>query len=837
MTEQEVQEVREAILSGWITTGPRTKKLEQQISEYVHTDKTVCLNSATASMEMVLHLLGVGPGDEVIVPAYTYTATASVTQHVGATLVMVDSQKDNVEMDYDQLEKAITERTKVIVPVDLGGIVADYDRVYEIVERKKALFHPSNALQAKIGRIIVSADCAHSFGAWRKGKMAGSIADFSSFSFHAVKNFTTAEGGAVTWNLPFGKLRVEKAELRDYMPNVPFIDGETWNGLLYRLSQLFSLHGQNKDALAKTKLGAWEYDIIGPWYKCNMTDIMAAIGLVQMKRYPAMLKRRQEMVRRYNEAMAKLPVAVLNHQDDNHCSSHHLYLVRLLGKSRQETNRVIEQMAERGIATNVHYKPLPMMTAYKALGFDIKDYPNAYHLFENEITLPLNTKMTDEQLQYVIDNFTEIVMKKKVHLCLARMSDTGEEMKYINQAFDGRWVAPLGPNVDGFEEDLRAFITEIENEELRIKKGLADKQVVALSSGTAAVHLGLVALGVGPGDEVLAQSFTFCASMNPICYLGATPIIIDSEPDTWNMDPVLLEEAIQDRIAKTGKKPKAIVTVYLYGMPAKIDEIMAIARKYDIPVLEDAAEAFGSEYKGQLVGTFGDYGVLSFNGNKMITTSGGGALICPDKESKERVKWYAMQAREAYPYYQHASVGYNYRMSNICAGIGRGQMTVAKDHIAHHRHIAEMYEEAFRDVEGITYHHEMRGLMASNYWLSVIVLDENLRVKGEELAYSKPVERAVGGAPGVVHKGGPLHTDCEPNTNVEALRLALQAEDIESRPLWKPMHKQPVYKDAPAYINGVSESIFKRGLCLPSGPMVTDDDIRRIIDTIKANII
>ena len=409
MTEQEAREVREAILSGWITTGPRTKKLEQQISEFVHTEKTVCLNSATAAMEMVLHLLDVGPGDEIIVPAYTYTATASVTQHVGAKLVMVDSQMDSVEMDYDKLADSITEKTKVIVPVDIAGVVADYGRVYEIVEQKKGLFKPANALQAKIGRIIVSADCAHSLGGSRKGKMAGSIADFSSFSFHAVKNFTTAEGGAMTWNLPFGKLRVESSELRDYMPNVPYIEGETWNDLLYRLSQLFSLHGQNKDALAKTKLGAWEYDIIGPWYKCNMTDIMAAMGLVQMERYPEMLKRRQEIVARYNEALKDLPVAVLNHKDADHCSSHHLYLVRLLGKSREETNYVIEQMAERDIATNVHYKPLPMMTAYKALGFDISKYPNAYHLFENEITLPLNTKMTDEMVDYVISNFVDIV--------------------------------------------------------------------------------------------------------------------------------------------------------------------------------------------------------------------------------------------------------------------------------------------------------------------------------------------------------------------------------------------------------------------------------------------
>lgn len=407
MTEKEAVEVREAILSGWITTGPRTKKLEAQISEYVHTDKTVCLNSATAAMEMVLHLLGVGPGDEVIVPAYTYTATASVVQHVGAKIVFVDSQKDSVEMDYDQLEQAITEKTKVISPVDLGGVVADYDRVFEIVERKKALFHPNNALQAKIGRIIVSADCAHSFGANRKGKMAGEIADFSSFSFHAVKNFTTAEGGAMTWKLAFGD-EVVPMDV-DYMPTVSKKDGETWNELLYRISQLFSLHGQNKDALAKTKLGAWEYDIIGPWYKCNMTDIMAALGLVQMERYEKLLERRHEIVAKYNEALKDCNVAVLNHMGEDHCSSHHLYLVRLLGKSREETNRVIEQMAERGIATNVHYKPLPMMTAYKALGFDIKNYPNAYHLFENEVTLPLHTRLTDEDVDYVITNFVEIV--------------------------------------------------------------------------------------------------------------------------------------------------------------------------------------------------------------------------------------------------------------------------------------------------------------------------------------------------------------------------------------------------------------------------------------------
>ena len=416
MTEAEAAEVRNAILSGWITTGPRTKKLESVISDYVHTEKTVCLNSATASMEMVLHLLGVGPGDEGIVPAYTYTATASVVCHVGATLKMVDVQTDCLEMDYDKLADAITEKTKVVVPVDLCGIVCDYDKVYEVVEAKKHLFHPSNELQKKIGRVIVSADCAHAFGAWKKVTlksqnpqkvMAGAIADFSSFSFHAVKNFTTAEGGAMTWNLPFGNEIVDVNA--DYFPTVPKKDGETWNELLYRIAQLFSLHGQNKDALAKTQVGAWEYDIIGPWYKCNMTDIMAAMGLIQFERYPAMLARRKQMIERYDEAFKDLKVAVLKHYGEDHQASGHLYIVRLLGKTREETNAVITEMGERGIACNVHYKPLPMMTAYKQLGFDIKDYPNAYNMFVNEITLPLNTKMTDEDQEYVIENFRDIL--------------------------------------------------------------------------------------------------------------------------------------------------------------------------------------------------------------------------------------------------------------------------------------------------------------------------------------------------------------------------------------------------------------------------------------------
>lgn len=414
-------------------------------------------------------------------------------------------------------------------------------------------------------------------------------------------------------------------------------------------------------------------------------------------------------------------------------------------------------------------------------------------------------------------------MNKRIYLCLAHMS--GKEQMYVKDAFDTNWVVPLGPNVNGFEKDLEEFVGE-------------SKRVVALSAGTAAVHLALLTCGVKPGDEVLVQSFTFCASSHPITYLGATPVFVDSEPYTWNMDPVLLEDAIKDRISKTGKKPKAIIPVALYGMPYDCDRIMEVANRYDIPVIEDAAEGFGSKYKGQVLGTFGRYGVLSFNGNKMITTSGGGALICPDAEQWQRVMWYATQARESYPYYQHEEIGYNYRMSNICAGIGRGQMTVANDHIVHHKHVQVLYEDLLADVKGITVHRQPEGDdYDSNFWLSTITLDEHLRVRGQENAYQQVITGAVGGAAGVIHAAGTATTDCQPNDNVEAMRMALDQAGVEARPVWKPMHKQPVYKDAPAYVNGVSEAIFKVGLCLPAGPYVTDEDVAYIVDCIKKNIL
>ena len=420
-------------------------------------------------------------------------------------------------------------------------------------------------------------------------------------------------------------------------------------------------------------------------------------------------------------------------------------------------------------------------------------------------------------------------MNERILLCLAHMS--GREMEFIQEAFDQNWVVPLGPNVNGFEKDLEEFVNRREGGEPLSKK------VVALSAGTAAVHLALIACGVGPGDEVLVQSFTFCASSHPVTYLGATPVFVDSERETWNMDPDLLEEAIKDRIAQTGKKPKAIVPVALYGMPYKIDRILEIANRYEIPVIEDAAEGFGSMYRGQVLGTFGRYGVLSFNGNKMITTSGGGALVCPDADKAREILWYATQARESYPYYQHEAIGYNYRMSNICAGIGRGQMTIVEEHIAHHRHVQALYEELLKDVNGITMHTNPGPDYDSNFWLCTATLDPELRIKGQENAYKQVITGAVGGAAGVTHTVVTATTDCQPNDNVEALRMALDAANIESRPLWKPMHRQPVYRGNPAYTNGVSESLFRVGICLPAGPWVTDAHVRYIADQIRSAII
>jgi len=448
--------------------------------------------------------------------------------------------------------------------------------------------------------------------------------------------------------------------------------------------------------------------------------------------------------------------------------------------------------------------------------------------------------------------------RKTIYLCLAHMSEEGWEQKYVKEAFDTNWVVPMGPNVNAFEEDLRRFVTSNAESAVygdsrwpeaipaswHLNEALKDTKVVCLSAGTGAVHLALLACGVGPGDEVCVQSFTFCASSHPITYCGAKPVFIGSEKDTWNMDPELLEAAIKDRIAKTGKKPKAIVPVALYGMPYQIDKIMEIANRYEIPVVEDAAEGMGSRFNGQVLGTFGKYGVLSFNGNKMITTSGGGALICRNAEEANQIMWLATQARDAYPYYQHTAIGFNYRMSNVCAGIGRGQMTVLDQHITHHKHVQKLYEELLADVPGIHLHCQPTSAIShqpsafdSNYWLCTMTLDPSVKVKGQENAYKEVIKTAVGGAAGVIHQVDSPVTDCQPNENVEAMRVFMLGKKVECRPVWKPMHKQPVYQGAAVYTNGVEENIFKIGMCLPAGPYVSDEDVKYIVDCIKEAII
>lgn len=418
-----------------------------------------------------------------------------------------------------------------------------------------------------------------------------------------------------------------------------------------------------------------------------------------------------------------------------------------------------------------------------------------------------------------------------IYLCLAHMSEEGLEQKYIKEAFDTNWVVPMGPNVNAFEQDLADFVNHLDSGDS------LHRNVVCLSAGTAAIHLALIACGVKAGDEVLVQSFTFCASSHPIIYLGAKPVFVGSENDTWNIDPALLEKAIVDRKAKTGHYPKAIIPVALYGMPYRIDEIMAIADKYGIPVIEDAAEGMGARFDGQVLGTFGKYGVLSFNGNKMITTSGGGALICHTKESADEVMWYATQARDSYPYYHHTAIGYNYRMSNICAGIGRGQMTVLDSHIAHHKHVQSLYAELLKDVKGVHLHCQPDDpRYDSNFWLCAATLDADVKIVGQEHVYKEMVKTAVGGAAGVVHAVESAITDCQPNDNVEALRIFMLDKKVECRPLWKPMHKQPVYHDAVVYTNGVEERLFKVGFCLPAGPYVSDEDVHYIVDCIKEAI-
>ncbi len=803
ISDLEIYEVIDALRSGWITTGPKTKELERRVAEWIGIEKCVCLNSQTACAELALHLLGIGAGDEVITCAYTYTATASVIAQVGAKIVLVDTQRDSLEMDYDALEKAINEKTKAIIPVDLAGIPCDYDRVFEIIERKKNIFCPSdNEIQRALGRVAVLADTAHAFGAKYNGRMVGSVADFSSFSFHAVKNFTTGEGGVLTWN------------------TIPGISNED----LYSKLQLLSLHGQSKDAFSKTQLGSWEYDIVGLYYKRNMTDVSAAIGLKQFDRYPQLLSRRREIIEKYDNAFRPLGIKTLEHYNHNRESSGHLYLTRIPGITVDQRNEIIVKMAEKGIACNVHYKPLPMFTAYKNIGFDIKDYPNAYDNYVNEITLPLHTKLTDEDVDYIIKNYLNIVslyiktefsfegkegrpmekLKKKIWLATPTMH--GAELEYMTEAFTTNWMSTVGENINQIES--------------QIAHKLGCKYAVGLATGTSALHLAVKMAGVKPGDKVFCSDMTFAATVNPVVYEKGVPVFIDTEPDTWNMDPVALEKAFE-----TYPDVKVVVFAHLYGTPSKIDEIMAVCKKYNAIVIEDAAESLGATYKGVQTGTFGTYNCISFNGNKIITGSAGGMFLTDDEEAAKTVKKWSTQSREIAPWYQHEELGYNYRMSNVVAGVIRGQIPYLDEHISRKRAIYERYKEGFKDLPVKMNPYDAVNSVP-NFWLSCMIIDESAMCDNT-----------------VNETTSEFTTQSGKSCPTEILEK-LASYNIEGRPIWKPMHMQPIYRDNEfftrngngenAYEESVGLDIFLRGLCLPSDIKMTKDEQDAVIAIVRS---
>ena len=802
LSECEINEVADALRSGWITTGPKTKELEVKIADWLGVHKCVCLNSQTACAELALHLLGIGEGDEVITCAYTYTATASVIAQVGATIVLVDTQKDCLEMDYDALEAAINERTKAIIPVDLAGIPCDYGRIFEIVENKKHLFVPAdNDIQKALGRIAVLADTAHAFGAKYNGKMVGAIADFSSFSFHAVKNFTTGEGGALTWR------------------TIPGISDEE----IYSRMQLFSLHGQSKDALAKTQMGAWEYDIIGLYYKRNMTDVAAAIGLKQFERYPDMLTRRREIIEKYDSAFRPLGVKTLQHFSCEKESSGHLYLTRIPGINCEQRNDIINKMAEAGIACNVHYKPLPMFSAYKNIGFDIKNFPNAYDNYANEITLPLHTKLSDEDVDYIISKYVQTIkpyincsdfdfkfkegtpMKKfENKIWLASPTMHGDELRYMSEAYHTNWMSTVGENINQIE--------------CSVCDKIGCKYAVGLASGTSALHLAIKLTGLKPGEKVFCSDMTFAATVNPIVYENAEPVFIDTEPDTWNMDPEALEKAFA-----VYPDVRVVVVAHLYGTPAKIDEILAVCNKYNAILVEDAAESFGATYKGTQTGIFGKYNCISFNGNKIITGSSGGMFLTDDEKAAKKVKKWSTQSRETAPWYQHEDLGYNYRMSNVVAGVVRGQLPYLEEHIAKKKEIYEHYKEGLKGLPVSMNPYDEENSIP-NFWLSCMIVDED--------AMCRQTIRETS-ATFVSESGKSCPTE---------ILERLADYNVEGRPIWKPMHMQPIYRDCDFFTaegkndstESVGRDIFTRGLCLPSDIKMTAEEQEIIIKIIRS---
>lgn len=802
ISEAEIEEVIDTLNSGWITTGPKTKELEKRIADWIGVEKCVCLNSQTACAELALHLLGIGAGDEVITCAYTYTATASVIAQVGAKIVLVDTQKDSLEMDYDALEKAINEKTKAIIPVDLAGIPCDYDRIFKIVEEKKNLFIPSdNEIQKALGRVAVLADTAHAFGAKLDGKMVGSIADFSSFSFHAVKNFTTGEGGVLTWRNIFG------------------IDNED----IYNKLQLFSLHGQSKDALAKTQLGAWEYDIVGLYYKRNMTDVSAAIGLRQFERYPNMIRRRREIIEKYDNAFRPLGIKTLEHYNERKESSGHLYLTRVPGISAEQRNEIIFKMAERGISCNVHYKPLPMFTAYKNIGFNIEDYPNAYGYYVNEITLPLHTKLSDDDVDYIIDNYVDIVkpyikcnsysfefkegipmQKFENKIWLASPTMHGDELRYMSEAYHTNWMSTVGENINQIERS--------------VCEKIGCKYAVALASGTSALHLAIKLTGIKPVEKVFCSDMTFAATVNPVVYEKAEPVFIDTEPETWNMDPVALEKAFE-----TYPDVRVVVVAHLYGTPAKIDEILSVCNKHNAILVEDAAESLGATYKGIQTGIFGKYNCISFNGNKIITGSSGGMFLTNDEDAAKKVKKWSTQSRENAPWYQHEDLGYNYRMSNVVAGVVRGQFPYLEEHIEKKKAIYERYKEGFKDLPVSMNPYDAENSVP-NFWLSCLIIDKD-----------SVCQQTIG-------ETGATYIS-EPGKSCPTEILEKLAEyNAEGRPIWKPMHMQPIYRECDFFTlngkekteNSVGRDIFTRGLCLPSDIKMTAEEQDIIIKIVRS---
>ena len=750
--------------SGWLTTSSKAILFEKLFAEFVGVKYACAVNSCTSALHLAVEAIGIGPGDKVMVPSLTFTASAEILRYMGADPVFLDVDYEIKLITPSILKAAIKAHpeAKALILVHYGGqapvmISPDGEGILDICRRNN---------------IYLIEDAAHAFPTKFKDQFVGSFGDITCFSFYANKTITTGEGGMLVTN----------------------------DDNIYNRVKIMRLHGIDHDIWERysTSKSSWEYDVVAPGFKYNMPDINAAIGLAQLEKADFFREQRQRCAEFYFNNLKDIPtidLPVCAEQFENH--SWHLFPIVIRPESPVTRNKFIEMMSDKGIGTSVHYKPLHQMSYYKeTYNLNPDDFPNTEKIWKGTVSLPIYPELQQNELEYICQEIKRILnvktdteiskLDQKVKLNRIWLSPPhigNNEQVYVKTAFDTNWVAPNGPNVDKFENIIAKYCNI--------------KNVAALNSGTAAIHLALILLGVNAGDEVIASSFTFSATINPIIYLGATPILIDSESDTWNMCPEILESAIKSRLS-AGKKPKAIIVVHLYGMPANLGKIMDIANRYEIPVIEDAAEALGSRYKGRLVGTFGKIGVFSFNGNKIITTSGGGAIMSDDEELIMKARFLSKQARDEAPYYQHSHIGYNYRLSNILASIGIGQMEVINERIRQRRDNFNFYKKNLGEVEGISFLEEPDNSYFSNHWLTTILID-------------------------------PIKTG---KTLIE-LQAVLEKENIESRPLWKPMHLQPVFSSYPAFINGISEERFSRGLCLPSGSNMSDEDRLRILNNIN----